>query len=482
MTMTDDLLGLGWVPAPGAGSAARKAWPRTARVVWWLARRPLIPLTFVAMVALGVRLGPVAAAVAVIAVTAGLSVWEHAHRSSFDATVGRVLRGTWRSAWTYGLRWRASMMFAGLGGRFDGNEWLPRVVRVRAGRYVDRVTVRMVVGQQPADWERRSDALAHAFGARSCQVQLIPGRPGYLTLSLGREDRLLRVVEPLPIPETVDLDAVPVGATENGEPWCLAVSGGAHTLLAGATGSGKGSVLQSLLRGLAPGIRAGLVQVWAVDPKGGMEMAFGAPLFTHFAYQPHDMVELLELAAWTMKDRARRFRGVVRVHTPTPEEPAIVVLVDELADLTSYEPDPQLRRRTNAAMSLLLSQGRGPAVTVIAAMQDPRKEQVSFRDLFPVRVALRMVEVDQTDLVLGKGARNRGAACELIPRALAGVGYQLLDGEQHPTRVRASWISDDDIHDLARDYPAPHPVTLDHDVPVVIDLTDKTPDREGRES
>ena len=43
MTMTDDLLGLGWVPAPGAGSAARKAWPRTARLAWWLARRPLIP-------------------------------------------------------------------------------------------------------------------------------------------------------------------------------------------------------------------------------------------------------------------------------------------------------------------------------------------------------------------------------------------------------------------------------------------------------
>jgi DNA segregation ATPase FtsK/SpoIIIE, S-DNA-T family len=109
------------------------------------------------------------------------------------------------------------MMFAGLGGRFDGAEWIPRVVRVRAGRYVDRVTVRMVVGQQPADWERRSDALAHAFGARSCQVTLIPGRPGYLTLKLGRQDRLLEVVEPLPVPDVVDLDAVPVGVTEDGD-------------------------------------------------------------------------------------------------------------------------------------------------------------------------------------------------------------------------------------------------------------------------
>jgi S-DNA-T family DNA segregation ATPase FtsK/SpoIIIE len=479
--MTDDTLGLGWVPAPGAGSAARKAWPRTARLAWWLARRPLIPLAVAGVVALGALRSPVAAGVLCTVLAGGLSTWEHAHPVSFDATAGRLLRGSWRSAWTYGLRWRASMMFAGLGGRFDHSEWLPRVVRVRAGRYCDRVTVRMVVGQQPADWERRSDALAHAFGARSCRVELVLGRPGYLHLRFGRRDRLQTMVNPLPVPERVDLDAVPVGVTEDGETWCLAVSGGAHTLVAGSTGSGKSVLLHALLRGLAPGIRGGLVDVRACDPKGGMELAPAASLFTAFAYRPHDMVELLEQAAWDMAQRAERCRGRVRVHTATVDEPAIVVMVDELAFLTSYEIDAQLRRRASAALSLLLSQGRGPAVSVIAAMQDPRKDIVAFRDLFPVRVGLRMVEAEQTDMVLGRGARNRGAACELIPAALAGVGYQLLDGEQHPTRVRAAWISDDDIDALARQYPAGHRTGAE--VPVVIDLTDKTrQEREGRES
>jgi S-DNA-T family DNA segregation ATPase FtsK/SpoIIIE len=107
-------------------------------------------------------------------------------------------------------------------------------------------------------------------------------------------------------------------------------------------------------------------------------------------------------------------------------------------------------------------------------MQDPRKDIVTFRDLFPVRLALRMVETDQTDMVLGRGARNRGAACELIPRSLPGVGYQLLDGEQHPTRVRASWLSDTDIDALARQYPA---TDTTGEGQVVIDLTDKAQDR-----
>src|SRR4029453_6223398 len=122
--------------------------------------------------------GPGAGVVLVVVAWVVLSCWEHVHPASFDRSAGRVLRGSWRSAWTYGLRWRASMLFAGLGGRFVGVEGLPRVVGVRAGRYADRVTVRMVVGQQPADWERRCDALAHTFGARSCQAPLIPGRAG----------------------------------------------------------------------------------------------------------------------------------------------------------------------------------------------------------------------------------------------------------------------------------------------------------------
>jgi len=156
------------------------------------------------------------------------------------------------------------------------------------------------------------------------------------------------------------------------------------------------------------------------------------------------------------------------------------VIVDELAFLTSYELDPQLRKRASSALSLLLSQGRGPAVTVIGAMQDPRKDIVAFRDLFPVRVGLRMVEAEQTDMVLGKGARNRGAACELIHEELRGVGYQLLDGQAHPTRVRAAWISDDDIDAVARDYRTAHGSAVGHEA-VVIDLRDKAPDQKDRQ-
>ena len=63
---------------------------------------------------------------------------------------------------------------------------------------------------------------------------------------------------------------------------------GTHLLVVGATGSGKGSVLWSLLAALAPAIRDRAAQVWALDPKGGMELAGGRPLFARFVYGDPD--------------------------------------------------------------------------------------------------------------------------------------------------------------------------------------------------
>jgi S-DNA-T family DNA segregation ATPase FtsK/SpoIIIE len=149
------------------------------------------------VVAVGALAGPVVLGVALVVAVVALVVWWRVRPASFEATAGRVLLGLWRSAWAYGARWRTAMMLSGLGGRFENDEYLPRVVRVRAGRWADRVVVRIVAGQQPADWARRADALAHAFGARTCQVRET-GRPGYLELRVGRRDPSPRSCPPCP--------------------------------------------------------------------------------------------------------------------------------------------------------------------------------------------------------------------------------------------------------------------------------------------
>ena len=183
-----------------------------------------------------------------------------------------------------------------------------------------------------------------------------------------------------------------------------------------------------------------------------MELAFGRAMFEKFgkyAADPADIAALLEADVADMQARAARFAGRQRDHTPTAADPFVVVLVDEVAFLTAYQADRKLKERILAALATLTTQGRAVGYCVVAALQDPRKEVLNIRNLFPDKIALRLDEPAQVDLVLGDGAHDRGALCEDIsadPATGAGVGYVRLETDPDPVRVRAAFVSDDDIH------------------------------------
>jgi DNA segregation ATPase FtsK/SpoIIIE, S-DNA-T family len=169
-----------------------------------------------------------------------------------------------------------------------------------------------------------------------------------------------------------------------------------------------------------------------------------------------EFATLLEDAVAVMRRRQASLRGRTRLHTPTLDEPLVLVVVDELASLTAYVVDRDAKRRIAAALSLLLSQGRAVGVSVIGAVQDPRKEILTVRDLFPTRIALRVTERDHVALVLGQGARDRGARCDQIGEDLPGVGYVGIEGHAEPVRVRFAHVTDDHITALCHTH-APRP-------------------------
>jgi S-DNA-T family DNA segregation ATPase FtsK/SpoIIIE len=157
-----------------------------------------------------------------------------------------------------------------------------------------------------------------------------------------------------------------------------------------------------------------------------------------------------------MQLRAQRLRGQTRLHAPTTAEPLIVLIVDEIASLTAYIGDRKIKTEVEQLLGLLLSQGRAVGVSVVAAVQDPSKEVLPIRQLFSIRVGLRMTETTQTTMVLGAAAREAGAVCEHIPTSTPGVGYVCMDGSAEPLRVRAFHVTDPDIDGLtARFTPAP---------------------------
>lgn len=328
-------------------------------------------------------------------------------------------------------------------------------------------TVRLVAGQHVDDLAAVTDRLAAATGALSARVTATGPLRARLVLAFA--DPLSAVVAPLPTPAVPDLTAVSVGVREDGRAWTLRLLG-THVLVVGVTGAGKGSVVWSLLAGVAGGVSSGLVQLWAVDGKAGMELAPGRAMFTRFATTVEAGVDLLEAAATVMAERAARLVGSTRLHTPTVAEPLVVVVVDEVALLTAYLPDRKLRERAEKALAVLATQGRAPGVVLVAALQDPRKEVLGLRNLFPTKVAMRLDEKLQVDMVLGEGAREAGAACHQIPESMPGVAYVRVDGVREPVRVRAAYLDDAAITRLAADYPAPRRLHTVQPEPAVADV------------
>jgi S-DNA-T family DNA segregation ATPase FtsK/SpoIIIE len=461
--------------AAAAGAVLRAAW-------WclrWSWRYPGVCALVVAVLWLAEKVGLRGLVLLACGAAGAGGLWRWRHSRSWWRWMGGPLLGRWRQVFVYRLAWHEAMVGCGLSKVFDHGVVLPRLLRVRSDQGCDVLTIRMLRGQNPIDYTSAVADLAYAFGKRHARVYStrpdqaparrgrwewlwrsvdavrLRDRPTVVYLVIVRTDALRRIVAPFPVPVIPDFAALPMAVGEDLRVWYLHLLA-THVLIGGATRRGKGSVLWSLVRALAGGVAFGLVRLWVIDPKGGMEFAMGRPLFARFACKSFDaMADLLDEAVAVMRERQNRLAGVVRVHTPSNWDPLIVVVIDEMAALTAYLQDGELKKRIAVSLGLLLSQGAGVGVLVVAALQDPRKEVLPFRDLFPTRIALGLTEDTQVDLVLGDGARARGALADQIPHTAKGVGYVLLDGLPEPMRVRFSYISDPEIKTMAAQYAAP---------------------------
>ncbi|MBV8178786.1 MAG: cell division protein FtsK [Mycobacterium sp.] len=390
-----------------------------------------------------------------IGLGAGYGLWAALDARSFERWIARPVRQRFQMWWRYTRTWESVCALNGLTARHRDRTLTPLVRAIWIGKQTDVIDLRVVTGQSVDDWHKRTRELAAAW--RADRLIIRPTAPGELRITITRYDFLAQPIRlPRPVASTkVDLSAVPVGITETRRSWRVPVLGH-HLLVAGATGAGKGSVLWSLISGVAPCVKTGQVRLCVIDPKGGMELGAGAALFSAFSHDATDTtVDVLRSLVAVMRARANRLRGYTRLHTPTPSEPLYVVIIDEIAALTAYVTDRKIRTEIEHLLGLLLSQGRAVGISVVAAIQDPSKDTLPVRQLFTVRIGLRLTEASQTAMVLGQGARDAGAECDLIADTTPGVGYVMIDGTSQPQRVRAFHVSDRDITDITTRFTPP---------------------------
>jgi S-DNA-T family DNA segregation ATPase FtsK/SpoIIIE len=327
---------------------------------------------------------------------------------------------------------------------------LPQVLSVKSGASWDEVRVRLVAGQKPEDVDEVARALASARGVQRCQVRELT--PNVVSIDFQRRDLLAEPVACLDLTDlagvegrSVNLRQVFSGRTEYGHDWHVPLAGG-HTLVVGSTGAGKNSVMWCPLVSIAPAIRDGLVRMSGIDPKG-MELAYGRGIFTRYAVTATDALAVLDELVTGMDTRKTEFAGRVRTVPISPEYPLELLEFDEIGALTKYT-DRKTRDAITEKVALLTTQGRALGFTVRGYVQEPTKDTLPVRELFPRRICLRVSAKSHVGMVLGEHAYERGAWANRIGESEAGVGYVFGDGIREPLRIRAGWVPDQTIKQL----------------------------------
>lgn len=223
-----------------------------------------------------------------------------------------------------------------------------------------------------------------------------------------------------------------------------------HVLLGGATGAGKSGGLNVLMGNLAA---CRDVVIWAIDLKKGIELRPWADCIDRLATTPDEARSLLNDAVAVLEGRAEALAEQgERVWEPAEDMPALVIVIDEYAELVDEASDA-IKHADSIAR-----RGRAVAVNLVAATQRPTQKamgQGAVRSQMDVRISFRVRERKDVDLILGQGMLNAGWQAD----KLNAPGKFLIAATEHdtPKRARAYLVTDATVADTAARYAAERP-------------------------
>ncbi|MFC4908416.1 FtsK/SpoIIIE domain-containing protein [Actinomadura gamaensis] len=211
-----------------------------------------------------------------------------------------------------------------------------------------------------------------------------------------------------------------------------------HGLIGGVAGSGKSGGINVLMGNLTA---CQDVVIWAIDLKRGMELQPWASCIDRLATTPEQARVLLRDAVAVLEARASWLAANGRrVWEPSPNTPALVIVIDEFAELA--EDAPESASDTDS----IARRGRAVAVQLIAATQRPTQKAMgrgAVRSQMDVRVSFRVRERKDVDLILGQGMLSAGWHAH----TLNAPGKFLLSAPEHdvPRRARAYLLTDETV-------------------------------------
>lgn len=242
---------------------------------------------------------------------------------------------------------------------------------------------------------------------------------------------------PIKPPETgqTDFERVILGMFETGEKVLFNL---VNTLIGGMTGSGKSGVVNVLIRALA---RMPQVAILGIDMKpGAPELGKWRSIMHSLATDPQEVAEMLDALLEGLKYRGDEMsRQGIRVWKPTPQQPFIVLIVDEVQELKAAHQDKKLNRITGMI--------RAYGGCVIVATQYPTKNNVSptIKENCPQTIGLSTDSATADRVIFGESATREGWRPSGIRTNRKGSFYIKSPSNERPLLARAYWLDDEDI-------------------------------------
>jgi S-DNA-T family DNA segregation ATPase FtsK/SpoIIIE len=194
------------------------------------------------------------------------------------------------------------------------------------------------------------------------------------------------------------------------------------------------------------------VRLILFDPKQVEFQAYGSVpnLIDEVVTETSRVRSLLELAVSEMNERYSKFRelGIVRDRIKynqvcegmeKPQMPAIVVVIDEYADLVGHDPE------IAELVTTLVRKGRAAGLHMVLATQRPTVDVVTgeIKANVPIRIALRTASAHDSRVIID----NTGA------EALSGNGDMLFkDQDGVINRVQGFNVTDEDLSHVKQWY------------------------------